>query len=140
VTFAPSVTDPANGLLTVTDDSGNLGAAQAVTLTGLGTAPAASVAPGTLAFSDQVLTTTSATQSVILQNTGTGLMQVASVIATAPFSQTNNCSGSIVPGASCAVLVSFAPTAIGSASGTLTIADNAGTQTVTLTGTAVRDE
>ncbi len=36
VTFAPSVPGPADGLLTVADDSGNLGAAQTVILTGMG--------------------------------------------------------------------------------------------------------
>jgi sugar lactone lactonase YvrE len=134
VSFAPSVAGPASGLLTVTDDSGNLGAAQAVTLSGLGTAPTASVTPATVSFQSQVLNTTSQAKSVVLQNTGTGPLQVSSVTAAAPFSQTNNCTASIAPGASCTVQVSFTPTALGSASGTLTIADNAGTQTVGLTG------
>ena len=134
LTFAPTVTGEVDGLLTVTDDSGNLGAAQSVPLNGVGTAPIASVAPAALAFSAQVLGTTSSAKSVVLQNIGTGPMQVATVIATAPFSQTNTCA-SIAPGASCTVSVSFTPTTVGSVSGTLTIADDAGTQTVMLTGT-----
>ncbi len=137
VTFTPSATGPANGILTVTDNSGNRGATQAVALAGTGTAPVASVSPGSLAFGPQVLGTTSATRTVTLQNTGTGPMQVASVVATAPYSETNTCAGSIVPAASCTIMVSFAPTATGSASGTLTIMDNAGTQTVTLSGSGL---
>lgn len=135
VTFAPSVTGPANGTLTVSDNSGNLGAAQSVVLTGLGTAPVASVTPATLTFQSQVVNTTSSAKNVVLQNTGTGPLQVAGVIAAAPFSQTNNCNAIVAPGASCTVVVSFTPAAIGPATGTLTITDNAGTQTVNLTGT-----
>jgi hypothetical protein len=39
-----------------------------------------------------------------------------------------------VPAASCTIQVTFAPTAAGSASGSVTITDNAGTQTVGLGG------
>lgn len=134
VTFTASATGPMNGQLSVSDDSGNLGAAQTVVLTGVGTAPAASISPATLTFSSQVLDTTSTAKTVTLQNTGTGPMQVAGVTATAPFSQTNNCTGSIAPGSSCAVQVSFTPSVLGSASGTLTVTDDAGTQTVNLAG------
>ncbi|HLY17942.1 MAG TPA: choice-of-anchor D domain-containing protein, partial [Bryobacteraceae bacterium] len=137
VTFTPSATGPANGTLTVTDDSGNAGATQTVTLTGTGTAPIASVSPLTLSFGQVVLGTTSPARTVTLQNTGTGPMQVASVAATGPFSQTNTCSGSIVPAASCTITVSFTPTATGPASGTLTIKDDAGTQTVSLSGSGL---
>jgi hypothetical protein len=135
VSFAPSATGPANGLLTLTDDSGNLGATQSVALTGTGTAPVASLNTSALNFPAQALNTTSAAKSVVLRDTGTGPLQVTKVTATAPFSQTNNCTASIAPLASCTIQVSFTPTVAGSASGTLTITDNAGTQTVGLTGT-----
>ena len=135
VTFTPVAAGTVNGQLNVTDDSSNAGPAQAVTLTGAGTAPAASVSPTSLHFSSQIVGTTSAAKSVTLQSTGTGPLQVTNVTATAPFSQTNNCIGSIAAGASCTIQVSFTPTAIGSASGSLTITDDAGTQTVSLSGT-----
>jgi hypothetical protein len=134
VTFAPSVTGTATGLLTVTDDSFNLGTTQSVALTGTGTAPFASVSPASLSFSSQIEGTTSNARTVTLTNTGTGPLQVSTVTVTAPFSQTNTCSASVAPAASCTISVSFAPTAVGSFSGTLTIAGNAGTQTVSLTG------
>lgn len=137
VTFTPTVTGPANELLTVTDDSGNAGTTQTVTLTGSGTAPGASVSPTTLSFSSQVVGTTSAAKTVTLKSTGTGPLQVTNAVATAPFSVTNNCSGSIAPASSCTIQVSFSPTAVGSVSRTLTITDNAGTQTVTLTGSGI---
>lgn len=135
VSFAPSVTGPANGRLTVNDDSGNAGAVQTVVLTGLGTAPVASVSPASLAFTSQLEGTTSTARRVVLQNTGTGPMQVANVIATPPFSETNTCSASIAPGASCTISVTFTPTTVGSIAGSLTINDDAGTQVVPLTGT-----
>jgi len=101
---------------------------------GTGTAPAASVTPASLSFF-QTLATTSTAKTVTLQNTGSGPMQVSSVTTAAPFNQTNNCSASIAPGSSCTIQVSFTPTVLGSVSGTLTINDNAGTQTAALTGT-----
>jgi sugar lactone lactonase YvrE len=135
VSFAPSVTGPANASLTLTDNSGNLGSQQMVGLTGLATSPVAYVVPGSLLFPAQVVNVSSAAQSVVLMNTGTGPMQVSNVMAAAPFSQTNNCSAAIAPGGACTVLVSFRPTATGSATGTLSVTGNAGTQTVNLTGT-----
>jgi hypothetical protein len=62
-------------------------------------------------------------------------MQVATVTAAAPFSQTNTCTAAIAPAASCTIAVVFAPVATGPFSGALTITGNAGAQTVSLTGT-----
>ena len=134
VAFTPQVVGPVTGALTVTDDSGNLGSTQAVPLDGTGTTPGAAVTPAALSFPSQAVGTTSAAKNITLQSTGTGPLQVTSIVTTAPFSQTNNCSGSIAPTASCTIQVTFAPTAAGSASGSVTITDNAGTQTVGLAG------
>jgi hypothetical protein len=60
---------------------------------------------------------------------------VQNITVTGPFSQTNNCSGSIAPAASCTIAVVFSPTVAGPASGVLTITDNAGTQTANVSGT-----
>ncbi len=113
VIFTPTASGPVNELLTVTDDSGNAGTTQTVTLAGLGTTPAASVSPATLSFSGQPVGTTSAAKSVVLKSTGTGPLQVASVVASGQFSQTNNCSGSIAAASSCTIEVSFTPTGLG---------------------------
>src|SRR6267143_1889177 len=134
VTFTPPSVGSVTGALNVSDDSGNLGSAQVVMLNGTGTTPAAAVTPTTLSFSSQVAGTTSTARNITLQSTGTGPLQGASITVTAPFSQTNNCTGSIAPAASCTIQVTFAPTVVGSASGTVTITDNAGTQTVSLIG------
>jgi sugar lactone lactonase YvrE len=136
VSFAPSVTGVQSGLLTIADDSGNAGGVQTVTLNGTGTAPVASVKPVLLSFSSQIEGTTSTAKTITLTNTGTGPLQVAAVTAAAPFTQTNTCTASIAPGGSCTISVFFAPVAVGSFSGALTITDNAGTKTVGLTGSA----
>lgn len=134
VSFTATVTGQNNGSLTITDNSGNAGATQSVILVGTATGPIASVTPPSLTFASQPVNTTSAGQNVTLQNTGTGPMQVNSVSTAAPFSQSSSC-GSIAAGSSCTITVYFTPTAMGAANGTLTISDNAGTQTVSLSGT-----
>jgi hypothetical protein len=136
VAFAPAYTGSILGNLNLNDDSGNLGSAQYVTLAGTGTAPAAYVTPSSLTFAGQALNTTSAAQSVILQNTGTGPMSVSGVSASGTFAQTNNCSV-LQPGLSCTIQVTFTPTATGTASGTVTIVDDVGIQTVALAGTGI---
>ncbi len=134
VTFTPSAAGSVTGTLNVSDDSGNLGLVQVVPLNGTGTTPAASVTPTSVSFLPQVVGTTSAARKITLQSTGTGPLQVSSVVTTGPFSQTNNCSGSLAPGTSCTIQVSFTPTSVGSASGSVTITGNAGTQSVRLSG------
>jgi hypothetical protein len=134
VWFAPSAAGSVTGSLNVRDDSYNLGSSQVITLNGTGTTPGASIAPTSLSFSTQVAGTTSSARTITVLSNGTGPLQVSNVVATAPFSQTNNCSGPMAPAASCTIQVSFAPTVVGAASGRVTITDNAGTQTVTLSG------
>jgi hypothetical protein len=55
----------------------------------------------------------------------------------AVFTETNTCPASLAAGSSCAISVTYTPSAAGPQTGTLTITDNAhGTmQTVTLSGT-----
>jgi len=134
VGFAPSAAGSVIGSLNVRDDSYNLGSSQAVTLKGTGTTPRASITPTSLSFSTQVVGTTSSARTITVLSNGTGPLQVSNVVASAPFSQTNNCSSPMAPAASCTIQVSFTPTVVGAASGRVTITDNAGTQTVTLSG------
>ena len=92
-----------------------------------------------VAFGNENVGSTSAAQSVTVSNPGTTAATVSSISAGGPFSQTNNCGSSIAAGGSCAIQVSFTPTASGSASGSLSIAGNApgSPLTVTLTGNGV---
>jgi hypothetical protein len=134
VTFTPATTGTASGTISVSDDSGNLGSSQTLALNGVGTVPAATVTPAALSFSSQLIGTSGTARNVTVQSSGTGPLQVTNIAVTGPFSQTNTCSGSIAPTASCTIAVIFSPTVVGSASGVLTITDNAGTQTITVTG------
>ena len=134
VSFSPSAAGSVTGSLNVRDDSYNLGSSQVIILHGTGTAPVASVAPTSISFSAQVVGTTSSARTITVLNNGTGPLQVSNVVATAPFSQSNNCSAPMAPSASCTIQVSFTPTVVGTASGSVTITDNAGTQKVTLSG------
>ena len=130
LTYAPTVAGVETGSLIVAD---NLGA-QSVSLAGTSLAPGASLSTAQLVFGGQLVNTSSAAQTILFTNTGIAAVTVASVAPTANFSDTTNCIGSIGPGASCSVNVFFAPTVTGSRSGTVTIADSAGTQIVTAQG------
>jgi hypothetical protein len=102
------------------------------------------LAPTSLTFSGQLLTTTSAAQSVTLTNTGAGALTINSIAGSGDFTATSTGTsacpispGTLAAGANCTISVTFAPTAVGARTGTLTITDNAGgsPQTLNLTGT-----
>ena len=136
VTFTPNGGGTASGSLTITDNSGNLGSTQTIALTGTATAPAASVSPASLNFSSVIVGTTSTAKTVVLTDSGTGPLTVTNISITGPYNQTNNCT-TVAAGAYCSVSVTFSPTALGSAPGTLSITDTAGTQTVALSGNGI---
>jgi hypothetical protein len=134
VTFAPKrVAD-----LTASVKVNYQGGPQLVSLTGTGVSAATvSLTPSKLTFPLQLVGTTSGAQPATLKNTGSTTVTISNITATAPFSETNNCPGSLPEGQSCDIQVSFAPTAKGSASGQLSVTDNAtgSPQTVALSGT-----
>jgi hypothetical protein len=93
--------------------------------------------PGTLGFSMQTIATTSPPQFVALTNIGTGALAVSSITVSGDFTAVNNCGSTVAIGASCAIAVTFTPTAAGTRSGTLSVVDDAAgsPHTVTLSGT-----
>jgi sugar lactone lactonase YvrE len=133
VTFKPTATGTRTGSLAPHDNSA--GAAQRAVLSGTGTSPVTAVAPASLTFPAQLVSTASAAQSVTLSNTGTGALTISSVGASAGFTQTNNCGASVAPGLACTLNVTFKPTATGTVTGTLTVNGGAGTPAVNLSGT-----
>jgi hypothetical protein len=104
---------------------------------GTGLAPGASLSTAQLVFGGQLVNTASTAQTVVFTNTGSGAVSITSVTPSANFTDTTNCTGSIAQGSSCSINVVFAPAATGPLSGTLTIADSAGTQVATLQGRGV---
>ncbi len=138
VTFTPTATGTQTGTITITDNAS--GSPQTVNLTGTGanaTAPAVSLSPTSLTFTSQTLNTTSAAQTITLTNSGTASLGITNITASAQYAQTNTCGSSVAAGSKCTVSVTFTPTATGTQTGSITIADNAtgSPQTVGLTGT-----
>jgi len=134
IAFVPSQTGSRAGFLTV---GGNLsGGNLTVALNGTG-APSSvfTMSPATLSFGPVQVGLTSGLLQVTATNSGAAAAPISSVGATAPFAVvTNGCGTSLAAGHACGLTVDFAPTQLGAATGTLTFADAAGTQTVALTG------
>lgn len=127
-----TLNDPNSRLVnyTVANQSGFLTITSAVSPSSL------SINAASVVFGSEAISTDSPSQSIFITNTGTVAANVASVNASGDFSTTNNCS-SVAPGGSCTIQILFHPTATGTRTGTLTIVDDAGTQTVALSGTSI---
>ena len=150
VAFTPSVASAESATLVITAviTDGGLSSSQSfdVSLSGTGsaTAPAVGLAPTSLPFGGQMLTTTSAAIPVKLTNTGMGPLTIISIAASGDFAATSTGAtacpigpATLPAGGNCTINVTFAPTVVGARAGTLTVTDNANgsPQTVPLTGT-----
>jgi centrosomal CEP192-like protein/NHL repeat-containing protein len=142
VSFAPKVAGPATGLLTLKDDSGNLGASQAVTLSGTGLLPRhLSLSPATLNFSGYTIGD-SPSQTVTVTNTSSASVGIAGIRMSGDpsFVQGHTCGSSLAAGATCTVTVTFSPTSYGTFASTLIVTESSGAQeTVSASGTANPD-
>jgi hypothetical protein len=94
-----------------------------------------SVSVQTLSFGKQDTGSQSAGSSVTLTNSGTDLLTISGITSSPDFPQTNICGSSLAAYASCQISVRFAPSNAAPETGALAITDNAGTQTVALSGT-----
>lgn len=99
--------------------------------------PTLTVLPSILAFGNVQQGTSSASQPVVVQNTGVSGLGIVSIVTSSQYSNSTNCPATLGAGLSCTINVTFSPTSIGSIPGTLTLTDNAASspQVVTLTGT-----
>jgi hypothetical protein len=98
----------------------------------------ASVDPNSLIFASQAAGTASPAQTLTLTNDGGIALQVTSISADAPFSESDSCVGRAVnEGASCTIQVAFAPDQVGPTTGELRITTNVsgGLIIVSLAGT-----
>ena len=126
----------------ITDNGGNSGVSPTQCN---GTSPApvfppypvtgVNASPTALTFGPQVTGTTSAAQSVTVNNPTSAAASVSSISTSGDYAQTNTCGSSIAGGGSCTVNVTFSPTATGTRTGSLTINAGGVTNTVSLTGT-----
>jgi hypothetical protein len=138
VTFTPGATGARTASLQLTTNT--TPAVRTIGLTGTGVAPAAAVTPTSLTFPSTTVGATSAAQTVTLSNPGSSPLTVSGVTITgtnaADYARTTTCA-TVAAGGSCTIAVTFSPAAAGTRSGTLSIATDAGTQSVPLTGTGV---
>jgi hypothetical protein len=95
----------------------------------------------TLSFVSENLGTTSFPLTVILTNPGDTTLSISSITIAGTnkqdFTQQNSCGAPVLAKAQCAISVTFAPTAAGNRTASVTITDNASNspQTVSLAGT-----
>jgi hypothetical protein len=141
VVFTPTATGPQNAMISVVDNAP--GSPQNVPLVGTGVFPAGSISPASTNFGSQTAGTSTAPQGLTLTNTSLGVLTISSIGIGGPnsnqFSQTNNCPPSLQSGASCGISVTFSPNAVGNASASLNVTDNApgSPQSAQLTGIGV---
>src|SRR5256885_6795599 len=138
VTFTPTASGNRSATLNITDNAG--GSPQHVSLAGTGIGPMATLNPTSLSFGNQSVGTTSGPKGIQLKNTGNSTLTISSIAIsgtnTTDFAQTNNCPGSLAPGAQCNINVNFSPTDFGTRTASLSISDNApnAPQVASLTG------
>lgn len=135
ISFTPTASGTRTGVLTITDSAGT----QTAQISGTGNAPATdTLSPAALTFAQQAIGTISASQQVMLTNSGdVALTLITASLTPGDFTATNSCGASLNPHSTCAISVAFVPTAVGTRTATLTITDQFRSQTVTLTGTGV---
>ncbi|HKS70312.1 MAG TPA: choice-of-anchor D domain-containing protein, partial [Ktedonobacterales bacterium] len=144
VTFAPTITGARSASVLIADDAP--GSPRSVALSGTGTtpAPAVTLSNSSLSFGTVVIGHSSAAQSVTLTNSGTAALTINSIApgGTNPgdFAQTNTCPigpATLAPGGTCTISVTFTPSATGSRTASVSIADNAANspQAIALSGT-----
>ncbi|HEY7306247.1 MAG TPA: choice-of-anchor D domain-containing protein, partial [Bryobacteraceae bacterium] len=164
--FAPARAGNASAVLQLHDDSMNdSGASQTVSMSGTGVAAGVknammqgsmnaglgsfgAASPGPLSspiidFGNQAQWTSAPTQSITFSNPDSITDTIASISITgtnqSDFHQTNTCSGSLAPGGSCTISVTFTPSTGGSESGSLVIqtADSGSPYSIALSGNGV---
>ncbi len=105
--------------------------------------PVVSFSPSSVAFTSTIVGTVSDDRAITLTNSGSSALSITSIGVTgaqaSSFVDISTCGTSLAVGKSCAIYVGFAPKKAGTATATLSVADNAAVspQTVTLTGTGV---
>jgi hypothetical protein len=137
LTFTPAQTGVRAAALTITDDTA--GSPHGASLTGVGLTAGANATFSTdsLVLGTQLVGTTSPVAEVTLTNYGAVALNVTSVTASDVFAATGTCVGSVPSMASCTISVVFTPNATGSATGMLSVVDDAADspQSVSLSGT-----
>ncbi len=101
--------------------------------------PLVTLNPTSLTFASQTVGTVSPPQTIILTNSGVSTLTINTIVASGDYGITSTCGASIAAGKKCSITVTFAPSAAGTRTGTVSVTDNApgSPQTVSLTGTGI---
>src|SRR5439155_14993623 len=104
-------------------------AAKSVTATfNLTSGPVVALSHASLNFGTVAIGATSGTKTVTLTNVGTTTLTISGIAITGAnagdFAQTHTCGSSLAAGASCAISVTFKPTASGTRTAVLSVSDN----------------
>jgi Beta-propeller repeat/Immunoglobulin domain/Abnormal spindle-like microcephaly-assoc'd, ASPM-SPD-2-Hydin len=125
--------------VTVSNLAGSV-SSNAATLT-IGSAPATpALNPASLTFTSQFVGANSPPQAVTLSNNDVSSLSITGISVTGAnsvdFKQNNTCGTSLAPGGQCTISVVFSPTAGGTRTAAVSIADNASTspQSISLSG------
>ena len=134
VASTPTLNGVTSAVMTVSDQFRS----QTVSLSGIGVAPpAVQLTPATLSFPGTAIGQPSSPQTVQISNFGEGQLTVTSVAAGGDFSESDACAGKTLSGSTtCAVQVTFLPTASGQRTGALTVLGSTPGSTVVLRATA----
>jgi hypothetical protein len=146
VTQQASATVPAGSVISqspIATTSVAVGSAvNLVVSTGPAPASAFALAPTSIAFGSQPLNFASDPQTVTLSSTGDAALSITSIALTganpSQFVLSHNCGSSVPSGSSCAIVVKFKPTSTGSKTANVTVATDAATAKVSLSGTGVK--
>jgi hypothetical protein len=145
VTFTPAASGSRTASLSISDNA--TGSPQMVALSGTGTvSTGVSLSPTSLSFGTQPVTTTSAAQTITLNNGGSATLSISGLTITGPNAGdfagiADTCGSSLAAGGKCTIGVTFTPSVAAAEAATLSITDNAlgSPQTVNLTGTGRSD-
>jgi hypothetical protein len=142
VKFTPASAGTLTAYLQLLDNT--VTGSNSIELSGTGTAPAPTFAPGSVAFPATTPTMTN-TIPVTVTNNGNVALQIAGIAVAGSdagaFSFTGNCAGgSVAPGSSCNLTVTFKPSSTGNYSAALNFTDNApdSPQSVFISGSGVK--
>jgi len=139
--FAPAMTGALAASITITDSAA--GSPQTIKLSGTGLPPLVTLSASSLAFGSTTVGSISASQTVIVTNTGTAALTIGSIAVTgtnaSQFVFANTCGTSLAVGASCSIHGHFQPTSAGAKTAAVTITDSAlsSPQSIALSGTGV---
>jgi hypothetical protein len=146
ITFRPTAAGARSASVAIAHNAAGSPATVALNGTATVTAqPAISLSAASLTFGEVAVGSNSAAQTVTLTNSGQAVLTLGTLtiggLASGDFSRGGTCTNgaTIAAAGTCTMQLTFAPTAVGDRTGTLTVTSNAlnGAQSVSLSGSAV---